>query len=1052
VNETASTLFAGVIQNTSGSLGLTLAGSGALTLNGASAYSGPTLVGDGTLVVNGVLGATAVTVQNGAALSGSGAINNSAMLNAGAALDLMANAPLTVHALTLQGAVTVNVSGSVSATNAATYVLLNYNAINTTNLFVLAPVPGIFNSGMTATLNPTTNQLQLVIAPTKPTGTLADVRHIVFFTQENRSFDHYFGALHGVHGFSDHITLTLTNGNSVFYQPNGPSGSYSSYELPFHTTIQSIADLSHSWSDAHEEWDNGWHDQWVPAKSAETMAYYERSDLPYHYALADAFTVCDEFHCCALTSTDPNRLYIFTGMIDPSDTGGGPVIDNTEPSAGWGTNWITYAQCLQKAGVSWKVYQASDNYDDNALAWMAAFKQASVGSALYNNGVSDVANLTNGFAADVSNNVLPSVSWIVGPDYGSEHPSYEPGVGGNILQNLLNALAANPTVYNSTIFIYNIDEGDGFFDHAVPINPPTGTTNEFVTGQPIGLGERVPCIVVSPWSRGGYVDSQVFDHTSVTRLIEKWTGVINPNISAWRRQVCGDLTSAFDFAHPNTNFPAAVLNAAGETVNYSTAGTTATPPSPQVVPVQEAGTLIARPLPYQPNAAAVLDPILGNCNLIMTNSGSVSMHFAVYPNAYAKVLPAPYDVNPSNSLTGTFSTSAAGGNYDYSCYSANGFLRRFAGNVPMDAGQIDSVSYLNPFADGFEISLANACNSNVVFSVTNGWFTNSLVTYTVPANSTNIVFLDASTNNGWYDLTVTAGSDPLFVRRFAGHIETNAPPAGILSSENPSGFKDNVSFTANFVGFGTPTGTVQFLTNGVALGAPVALVNGQATAATALLPRTNNLVTVTYSGDAFNAPATNSLIQVVLNHPPLPGAVVYQRDASLPLEILISDLLTNVTDVDGDPITLVGAGTDGLNLLTTNGVSLATNANYIIYTNSVTPNVNDSFEYTVSDGQGGISLGTIQIVVNTNYVPQTNITLIVSSTNATVNFFGVPGAQYEIDRSTNLTPGVGLGWTPISTNVAPVSGIIQVNDTFLNLGIQTPPVPPSAFYRLRPNP
>src|SRR5208282_1064863 len=101
----------------------------------------------------------------------------------------------------------------------------------------------------------------------------------------------------------------------------------------------------------------------------------------------------------------------------------------------------------------------------------------------------------------------------------------------------------------------------------------------------IGLGERVPCIIILPWSRGGYVCSQVFDHTSVIRFIEQWTGVKDPNLSAWRRQVCGDLTSAFNFANPNTNFPIATLNAAAETVIYSSAGTTASPPSPQVVPV-----------------------------------------------------------------------------------------------------------------------------------------------------------------------------------------------------------------------------------------------------------------------------------------------------------------------------------------------------------------------------------------------------------------------------------------------------------------------------------
>ena len=680
---------------------------------------------------------------------------------------------------------------------------------------------------------------------------------------------------------------------------------------------------------------------------------------------------------------------------------------------------------------------------------MAAFKQAPVGSPLYVNGVSYVSVLTNGFAADVSNNTLPSVSWIVGPDYGSEHPYWGPGAGAQLTQNLLNALAANPQVYNSTVFILNWDEGDGFFDHGIPINPPTGTTNEFVSGLPIGLGERVPCIVVSPWSRGGYVCSQVFDHTSLTRFIEKWTGVLDPNISAWRRQVCGDLTSAFDFAHPNTNWPA-ILNT--EVATACGSGTTANPPSPQTVPAQEAGALIERPLPYQPNAWVTLDPVGGNVNLHITNSGSASVHFSVYPNAYSSILPAPFDVNPSNTLTGTFSIGVPTGNYDFSCYGPNGYLIRFAGNVAADYGQVDSQAYLNPFTDGFKITLANTTSSNVVFTVTNGWYANSLATYTVPAGSTNVVFLNTTTNNGWYDLAVTAGNDPLFLRHFAGHIETNTTPAGLLSSENPSGFKDDVTFTANFAGYGTPTGTAQFLTNGVAFGAPVALSNGVAWIATARLPRTNNVVAVAYSGDAFNPPVTNSLTQVVLDHPPVPATVVFQRAANEPYEILISDLLTNVTDVDGDQITLVSVGTDGLNLMTTNGVALSTNANYIIYTNSVTPNVNDSFEYTVSDGYGGISLGTVLIVVNTNYVTPASVPLIVSTTNATVNFFGAPGAQYEVDRATNLTPGVGEGWVPISTNLAPFSGIIQVKDSFQDLGIQTPPAPPSAFYRLRPNP
>jgi len=1056
VNEAGSSVFAGVVRNTSGSLGLTLAGTGMLTLNNSNTYSGPTTVNGGTLVVNGSLGATALNVQSGAALGGSGVINGTATLNAGAALDLTASSPLSAHTVRLQGIVTVNVSGAISTNNSGTYVLLNYNSINSTNLFQLGPVAGIFNSGYTASLNATSNQLSLVIAPTQPTGTIADVRHVVIFMQENRSFDHYFGSLHGVHGFSDHVTLALPNGNSDLYQPSG-----SSYELPFHTSIQCLSDLDHSWSATHQAWDSGKWDQWIAAKGTETMAFYNRSDLPYYYSLADNYTICDEYHCSVMSSTDPNRVSFMTGSIDPGDLGGGPLIDNTEPANGWGTNWVTYAELLQKAGVTWKVFQASDNYDDNALYWFAAFKNAAAGTPLAVNGttfatsvasgtgfLADYTNLITEFRTAVSNNTLPSVSWIIGPDVGSEHPSWSPEDGEILTKGLLDALASNPKVYNSTVFILNYDENDGFYDHGLPINPPTGTTNEFVSGLPIGLGVRVPCIVVSPWSRGGYVCSQIFDHTSVIRFLEKWTGVLEPNISAWRRQVCGDLTSALDFAHPNTNYPTLSL----ATQNDCSSGTTATPPGQQTVPVQEAGTLLQRPLPYQPNALAVLNPVNGNCNIVMTNSGSASMHFSIYANAYSSVSPTPYDVSPSNSITGSFSTTSGAGNYDFSCYGPNGFLRRFAGNVTNDSGQVDSLAYLNPFNAGFKITLANPGGAPVTFSVTNGWFTNSLATYTVPAGATNILFLDASTNNGWYDLTVTASSDALFVRRFAGHIEAATSPAGLVSSENPSGYKDNVLFTANFSGYNTPTGTAQFLTNGVALGTPVTLSNGVASIATASLPRTNNAISVVYSGDALNPSVTNNLTQVVLNHPPVPATVVYQRAAGRPLAILISDLLTHVTDVDGDAISLVGVGTDGQDLMSTNGVMLSTNQSYITYTNSVTPNVNDSFEYAVSDGQGGVSLGTVLVVVNTNYVPPINMPLILSTTNATVSFFGVPGAQYEIDRCTNLTPGVGLGWVPISTNIAPYSGIIQINDAFQDLGIQNPPTPASAYYRLRPNP
>jgi phospholipase C len=108
----------------------------------------------------------------------------------------------------------------------------------------------------------------------------------------------------------------------------------------------------------------------------------------------------------------------------------------------------------------------------------------------------------------------------------------------------LDAIAANEALWRRTLFVLCYDENDGMFDHVPPPVPPAGTTNEFVDGLPIGLGFRVPAIVVSPWSVGGYVCSDVLDHTSLIRLIEARFGVTEPNISAWRRATSGDLTTA----------------------------------------------------------------------------------------------------------------------------------------------------------------------------------------------------------------------------------------------------------------------------------------------------------------------------------------------------------------------------------------------------------------------------------------------------------------------------------------------------------------------------
>lgn len=767
VYQTTGTTFSGTLKNSTGALSLTLDGGGILTLAGANTFSGGSTVSNGTLTVNGSAGAGPVIVLSQGRLAGTGILSGAVTMAANSALNLTANAPLTTGPLTLNGSVKVNVGG-VPMTTAATYLVLNHGAIDGSGSFKLILPPGLQANGFAASLVDSSTQLRLVVTRAGVTGTIADVRHVILYMNENRSFDHYFGMLKGVRGFNDRNALQITNGTSVFYQPTGTG-----YELPFHNSLQCLTDLNHTWSVTHTTINKGRSDGWVPNKGAETMCYFDRSDLPFYYALADAFTICDAYHCSVLASTDPNRFTYMTGMIDPNGTGGGPEIDNSSIPAGF--RWKTYPEFLQQAGVSWKVYSVSGDSAENILTRFAAFKQATPGTPLYDRGRTGYSSLTamiNGFKADVANDNLPSVTWIVGTGDHSEHPPHSSANGQFVLKQLLDGLAANPEVYNSSVFIYNYDENDGFFDHAMPILPPPGTADEFVGSQPIGLGIRVPAMLISPWSRGGRVCSQVFDHTSVIRFLETWTGVMNPNISAWRRQVCGDLTSAFDFAHPNLDYP--LIPGVSE-IDCPT-GSTPAVPSTQTFPAQESGSLFALPLPYQPNAICTLDAATSTFTLTMTNSGAASVHFGVYANSFRTDEPLPFDVDTGESANASFSTAATAGKYDFICYGPNGFQRRFAGNINSDAGKIEAVSILNPLNGGIKIELANFSSAAMTFVVTNGYALNSSISYPVAAHTTNMVNVGSETNKGFYDVTVTASTDSLFVRRFLGRVETYVPP------------------------------------------------------------------------------------------------------------------------------------------------------------------------------------------------------------------------------------------------------------------------------------
>jgi phospholipase C len=388
---------------------------------------------------------------------------------------------------------------------------------------------------------------------------ISDIKHVVVLMQENRSFDHYFGAMPGVRGFADPSVP-----KSRFYQYDAENPD--KYLLPFHTdthstSAQNLPSNSHSWGPQHDSWDNGKMDGFVTSHLAAdgvagqyTMAYFERDDVPFQWALADAFTICDGYHCSMLGPTWPNRLYLMTGQIDPAGVAGGPVYSNFVPAEGF--SWKTYPELLTDAGVSWKIYQEADNYGMNVMEYFVQYQNAPVSSPLYQNAMRFYQ--AGQFEYDAINDRLPAVSWIIPTSFQSEHPDFMPAAGADFVASKVNAIAANPDVFAKTVFILIYDENDGLFDHVAPPTPPAGTAGEFLTvdkvTDPIGLGFRVPCIIVSPWTVGGFVCHDTFDHTSVIRLLERVTGVVNPNITQWRRRTVGDFTAALGSV-PNGRFP-----------------------------------------------------------------------------------------------------------------------------------------------------------------------------------------------------------------------------------------------------------------------------------------------------------------------------------------------------------------------------------------------------------------------------------------------------------------------------------------------------------------
>jgi phospholipase C len=791
----------------------------------------------------------------------------------------------------------------------------------------------------------------------EPGSTCLNAEHIVILMQENRSFDHLYGTLRGVRGYNDPRAMTLPGGNPVWLQASASGDVHPPFRFDIRNSSATwLGSLPHGWTDSGEARNGGRHDRWIPAKAASdpnyahlplTMGYYTREDLPFYYALADAFTVCDQNFCSSLTPTEPNRLHMWTGTVraEPSPQSFA-YVRNDDMGYDKQLEWTTFPDRLERRGISWRIYQNElslpsgltddedkwlSNFDDNPLEyfthyrvrftpshrrWLAE-KERSLVSELdqlsgapssaetkkriaeaqrelddvrrdlstwtdaafaalpehernlhrkafstnegdpdfrtltelhySQNGIERSMNVPKGdvfhqFRQDVRSGRLPTVSWIVAPEAFSDHPS-SAWFGAWYVSEALNILTSDPEVWKKTIFILCYDENDGCFDHIPPFVPPqpgrtdTGkvsagidTSVEYVSSQqidamrlkepdwqgkpgPIGLGFRVPLVIASPWSRGGYVCSQVFDHTSLLQFLEVFLShregqpIRETNISAWRRTVCGDLTSAFRPWNAQSSQSPEPVRRNPFLISIQEAKFKPMPGgmdpltqkeieqvrispqnSPQL-PEQENGVRPACALPYEltaDGALAVDEPaftIEFAAERRLFGERAAGAPFRVYTPG--RVRAAGADTGEGAFETGrSWDYAVAAGDriadhfplrlfdaetYHLYVYGPNGFFREFRGDS-RDPRLAVSLLHTSQSAS---IKLVNRDSSQpLTVTMDDLAYGSAVRTVTIPAGSSSELALNLEPSFGWYDLRIRVAGAEQYEQRYAGKVET----------------------------------------------------------------------------------------------------------------------------------------------------------------------------------------------------------------------------------------------------------------------------------------
>ena len=789
-------------------------------------------------------------------------------------------------------------------------------------------------------------------------STWLDAEHIVFLMQENRSFDHTFGTLQGVRGFNDPRAINLPNKNKVWLQTNNAGETYAPFRLDIKNTKATwMNSLPHSWSNQVDARNNGKYDRWLQSKASGnkaykemplTMGYHNREDIPFYYALADAFTVCDQHFCSSLTGTTPNRLYFWTGTIrEKAQASALARVWNGDADYGNWVNWTTFPERLEEHGISWRVYQNEisvgvgfegeedawlANFTDNPLEFFSQYnvklsaeyianlpKAAAKLAAAINQqeqqlkalpaGAADAEKISkrldwlkkqlatveedqkiytrekygqlspreknlhdkafstnrndpyyhqldtlkykdgdterevklpkgdilHQFRADVNEGKLPTVSWIVAPENFSDHPGAA-WYGAWYLSEVMDILTKDPEVWKKTILVLTYDENDGYFDHVPPFVAPhpdkkeTGfasdtipTGVEYVTASQqssdaddmresaIGLGFRVPLVIASPWSRGGWVNSEVCDHTSSLQLLEKFlshkTGkkIEEPNISAWRRTVCGDLTSVFrpyngekiirPAALQRDEFIEGIHKAQFKKLpsNYRKLTkeeivlANSKPSSAAFMPAQEKGIRNANALPYELYVEGFFNRDDQSFDIAMKAGNNIfgaaaaGSPFQVYaPGLYKgeKVRAWDYAVAAGDGLADNWKLQDFdGGIYHLQVYGPNGFFREFMGSnkepmVSTRSGYEPVHDNLSQLSGRLILTFANAEKTAQTVIITDNAYKLHNKTVIVQPGRENVTLLDTTKSYGWYDFTISVKGHSSFSKRYAGRIET----------------------------------------------------------------------------------------------------------------------------------------------------------------------------------------------------------------------------------------------------------------------------------------